>query len=254
MRIIPYTVAAVLVLPWTMLSAAMPFLGVGTQSVPPWHQDADLFAEGVGLQVLELVPESAADKVLQPGDILEKLNQQWLINPEQLAALVKMKKPGDEIQLTFYRDGSRQTAKVTLGERPLQMPASSGPAPGMLPRGPMPGMGAMGMPAMPPHLQERLREMERQMEALQRQFHPSLPQGNAAVNSITSRSMSWMEGETRVEYHEENGEAEVVITEKGNERFRGPLNSAEEFQRVPKEFHEFLREKGLEPEEEGIQL
>ncbi len=248
------TAATWLFLPWTFLAAATPFLGVSTQSRPPWNRDADQLAEGVGLEVIQVVEDSAADTILQKGDILEKLDDQWLINPEQLSVLVQMKKPGDSMQVTYLRDGSRKTTEVTLGTRPLDLAAST-PAPStMTPGRPLSGPGLRTFPGMPSQLEQRFLEMERQMEAMQQQLHQQIPPMNHHQQSSISRNMTWMDGDTRVEYRSQNGKAEVVISENGKEQFRGPLNSAEDFQQVPEAFRDFLRTKGLEPEKAGIKL
>ena len=248
------TLAILLFLPWTFLTAASPFLGVSTQSLPSWNRDADLLHEGVGLLVHTLVPDSVAASILKPGDILEKLNEQWLVSPEQLSVLVRMKRPGDEVELTYYREGSRKTSKLKLGTRPAELTASSRRSSGQFPGSAMPGIAPHIMQGMPPHMQQQFLQMEQQMQALQQQMHQQIPQMNSLQQSNTSRQMSWIDGETRVEYHEQNGTAEVVITKKGKEQFRGPLNSEEDFQKVPEEFQEFLREKGVEPESEGLKL
>lgn len=70
-----------------------------------------------GLVIVYVDMESPSAKVLEKNDVLHKLNDQLLVNPDQLAVLVKMFKPGDEISLSLFRAGTPLTLKVKLGER-----------------------------------------------------------------------------------------------------------------------------------------
>jgi hypothetical protein len=50
------------------------------------------------------------------NDIVKKLDDQVLIDSKQLAVLVRLKKPGDQVSLTLLRKGKEQTMRVTLEE------------------------------------------------------------------------------------------------------------------------------------------
>lgn len=79
-----------------------------------------------GLVIVYVDIEGPSAKILEKNDVLHKLNDQLLINPEQFATLVKMFKPGDEISLSVFRAGAPLTLKVKLGERkivPGEMPS-----------------------------------------------------------------------------------------------------------------------------------
>lgn len=260
MRFKNYIFLTVFVCPFVLLPAATAFLGVGTQQLPPWSDMKSNMPRGVGLEVLEIVPESAASKVLRSGDVLEKLNEQWLVNPDQLAVLVNMQKPGDEFVVTFVREGVRKQEKLTLGDRPLRAEARRPSSPSSmqpLPGG-MPGWGMAALPGLPPEVEERFREMEMQMEEMQRQFGLRTAPGHGApghgaAQSFQTRSRMWIDGETRIEYREENGKAEVIIQERGVQKFKGPVSMVEDFQKVPEEFRAFLIEKGVAPANESTE-
>ena len=49
-------------------------------------------------------------------DVILQLNDQILVNSPQLKALVRMKKPGDNVELKILRKGKPQTLQVTLSE------------------------------------------------------------------------------------------------------------------------------------------
>ena len=53
-----------------------------------------------------IAPKSPADGAgLRQYDVLQKFNDQWLVNAQQLAVLVRMGKAGDSITLSLLRDG-----------------------------------------------------------------------------------------------------------------------------------------------------
>ena len=94
-----------------------------------------------GLVVDGVEPNSPADVAgLKPLDVVEKLDDQWLINPAQLVGLVRMQKPGDVVTLTVLHKGDRQTLKAKLVER--EMPVADDDA--------QPGLPGMpGWPSLP---------------------------------------------------------------------------------------------------------
>ena len=56
---------------------------------------------------------------LQASDLLWKLGDQMLVNEGQLAALLRMAKPSDEITLSGFRAGQPLEVKLKLGRAPL---------------------------------------------------------------------------------------------------------------------------------------
>lgn len=90
------------------------FLGVETARVSPTLTAQLGLPEGAGLVVRTVVPESPAASVLQPHDVLLKLDEQLLIESRQLATLIRHRKEGDEISLTYLRQGKQAAAKVKL--------------------------------------------------------------------------------------------------------------------------------------------
>ncbi|MBA4387051.1 MAG: hypothetical protein C0404_03660 [Verrucomicrobia bacterium] len=97
------------------------YLGVSTAPVDPALADQMGLPNGVGLVVEYVEAESPASKALQVHDILRKFNDQILINFEQLAVLVRLQKPGDEVKLTFVRKGKDSEVSVKLAEKDLPM-------------------------------------------------------------------------------------------------------------------------------------
>lgn len=97
-----------------------PWLGIAMREIPDSLREYLDLAEGFGVQV-EYVDEAspAAKAGLKVHDILTRLDDQLLISPEHVALLVRSKKKGAAIELTFIRKGKEQSAEITLGEREL---------------------------------------------------------------------------------------------------------------------------------------
>ncbi|MGC4072124.1 MAG: PDZ domain-containing protein [Nibricoccus sp.] len=95
------------------------FLGISTHSV-----DAALAAQmelppETGLVVVQIMPDSPAAGVLKQLDLLTRFDDQILIEPRQLGVLVRSKKEGDEVKLTLFRAGKKQTVSVKLGKKAM---------------------------------------------------------------------------------------------------------------------------------------
>jgi serine protease Do len=69
-----------------------------------------------GVKVLEVTKESAAEKAgLKEGDIITKIGDTKVEDPDGLAEAVKKNKPGDKVAVTYQRDKkeSKTTAELT---------------------------------------------------------------------------------------------------------------------------------------------
>jgi hypothetical protein len=102
-----------------------------------------------GLVVTDVAPGSpAAQANLAKFDVLIRINRQYLINPEQLAILVRDAKPGQEVRLTVVRQARLATTMVKLGShKASESPMGAGrPAHAMrgAPMGPGWGRGLDG--------------------------------------------------------------------------------------------------------------
>lgn len=70
-----------------------------------------------GAAIDEVQKETAAEKAgLQKGDIITKVGDKKIDGPDDLVEAITAKKPNDEVEITYLRDGKEKKAKVKLGE------------------------------------------------------------------------------------------------------------------------------------------
>ena len=80
-----------------------------------------------GALVQNLTPGGPADKAgLKNGDVVRKFNGQTVEGSGELTAMVANSSPGSVASLDVLRDGKPMTLKVTLGERPANLPVTAG--------------------------------------------------------------------------------------------------------------------------------
>lgn len=113
-----------------------PYLGVVTRPSPVELNLQLKLPEGFGLIVDDVLDDSPAKQAdLRRGDLLRLLDDQWLVNPNQLEALVRRSGKDKEVALTILREGSEQKITVKIAEKML--PVRRPPPPfGGFPEGP----------------------------------------------------------------------------------------------------------------------
>jgi putative serine protease PepD len=82
-------------------------INVSTSTSPPGALLADVFSG-----------TPAAGAGLETGDVITKLDGKTITDGDDLSAVIDGKKPGDELEVTYVRDGETETLTVTLGTRP----------------------------------------------------------------------------------------------------------------------------------------
>ncbi len=72
---------------------------------------------GIGFVVAAIDKDGPADKAgIREHDLLWKMDEQMLVNEGQLATLLRIARPGDEVILSVFREGQSLDLKVLLGE------------------------------------------------------------------------------------------------------------------------------------------
>jgi hypothetical protein len=129
------------------------WLGAQTREVSPeMYAHTDL-PEGLGVVVENVEPDSPAAKAgITRFDILTKFADQLLVNSQQLDTLMRMRRPGEEVELTMFRKGRSQKLRIVLGKTEMPEYEGIGIMPGMMREGSMPMqilMPATAPPSMP---------------------------------------------------------------------------------------------------------
>jgi S1-C subfamily serine protease len=68
---------------------------------------------------------NAQGGLLAGGDLIVKVAGRAINTPDDIAGAIATKKPGDQVQITFYRGKSLKTVTVTLGTRPSKLPSGA---------------------------------------------------------------------------------------------------------------------------------
>ena len=100
-------------------SGSYPFIGVNTQSMDEEIKDQYGFAVSEGALVVEVTAGSPAENGgLLPGDIVTKFGDEEISSADELVAAVRARKPGDKVEVEYYRGRDKKTATITIGSRP----------------------------------------------------------------------------------------------------------------------------------------
>lgn len=95
------------------------YLGIQNVSVTDALQQRFGLSRSSGVLVAGTDPGTpAADAGLKQGDIIVQFDGQKVEGDSDLFSILRRKKPGDVVSLTFDRKGKESTVQVTLGERP----------------------------------------------------------------------------------------------------------------------------------------
>jgi len=108
------------------------FLGVETSEVPRVVSEQLGLPKGFGLVVDYVVPDGpAAAAGVQQSDILRMLNDQILVQPDQLAKLIRSYPEGTNVTLTILRKGQESKITVKLAKKEVSSRKNYfGPDPG----------------------------------------------------------------------------------------------------------------------------
>jgi membrane-associated protease RseP (regulator of RpoE activity) len=193
------------------------FLGVTTSSVPAALREQMSLQRGFGLVVENIEEESPAAKAgIQKYDILQKLNDQQLINQPQLQVLVRSMKANESVAITLLRKGQPITVNATLVEKDvpeLVEGTFEGVAPALAPK--IMQWEGMGDPGK---LMKRLR-----------------------VDTNRNATIVSSDGEQTLELSQNDGKKNLVVKDKsGKVIFEGPIDTPEQKAKLPQGVEEKL--------------
>lgn len=95
------------------------YLGIRpTTLTPSIAQELNAEADS-GVVALTVEPGGPADEAgMEPGDIIKAIDDEPVATTEDLLAALRAYAPGDQVAVTFLRNGAEQEVSVTLGDLP----------------------------------------------------------------------------------------------------------------------------------------
>lgn len=254
---------------------AKTYLGVATAPANPEVANHLKLDAHVGLTVLHVDQDSAAAGEIEEGDILFKLDDQILIEPRQLAVLIRNHEPGDEVELTLYRRGNKIEKKITLKEadEPAQRKQRA-PTPGR--RFYSPYRHPPAQRQQPPHPGMRADEdssvdkLQRELEEKMNNFRDNFGNVDEMLDQLRQKMDSGFSDGTNVvqeahhaiditkvvngrkfNYTRRDGDQHLEVADKdGDVIFDGPINTEEQREDLPEDAVEFLNSIDTETEYE----
>ena len=169
----------------TCSSEQTTYLGIHATPVEPglaWHLG---LPDGFYQSVQYIAPDSpAAAAGLKEHDILQKVNDQLIINFEQLHVLIRSKKAGEKVKLTVLRQGSEKQLDAKLGSRDVASASPEG-AHGSAIYGyiPTPDGKKLELSFHPDHPHDLPKEVREHIEEELKKHHP-IPHGKGDKNYI----------------------------------------------------------------------
>lgn len=96
-----------------------PFLGVSSQDLTPEIRENIKSPADAGAVVAEVVPGSAADDAgLRRLDVIVRIDGRDVQGAVNVGSSIRTKKPGDSVEIEYYRGDEKLTTTATLGTRP----------------------------------------------------------------------------------------------------------------------------------------
>jgi hypothetical protein len=238
------------------------YLGVSTSPVAPALREQLKLGKGVGLVVDFVEPDSpAAAAGIKEYDVIQKLDDQLLINNHQLAVLVRTHKAGDSVTLGVIHQGQPGTVTAKLVEKEVAVLDDNNPW------GTPPEMWRM-----PPVKTVPFGQFNEYKAATTRAAKPARvgversgrsenlfisPDGSGvrivAPNPDGSRStlhasvIRLAEPDQTITLNCDDGHTQMVVTDfNGRVRFDGPVDTEEQRKALPQDLRRRLNEMGLE--------
>ena len=96
-----------------------PFLGVSSQDLTPEIRENIDSPANAGAVIAEVVPGSAADEAgLQRLDVIVAIDGRDVQGAVNVGSTIRTKKPGDTVEIEYYRGDEKLKTTATLGTRP----------------------------------------------------------------------------------------------------------------------------------------
>jgi membrane-associated protease RseP (regulator of RpoE activity) len=241
-------------------SEKLPYLGLSTARIPGMVAEHLGLAEGTGVIVRTVCPNSPADTAgFAVNDIILSLGGEPVAGSDAFSESIRARKAGDKLELEIIRKGKADKVEVILAERPAELNAHLGADPLLegLPKAhadrirDLMDMNIQGLGADFP--EQRFENTFRMMrERMNRAFEEEIPpivQGeDGGIRFQQNSTVRLMDNEGSIEIRSSDGNTEVTVRDSSNRLvWQGPWNSEEEKQAAPQEVRERIDRVNVGP-------
>jgi len=219
------------------------FLGVYSTKVSPTLTHQLGFPKGFYLNIQQVEPGSPADEAgLQQHDILQKIDDQIIINPEQLRELIRSKESGVNVGITYFRKGREHTASAKLTTRKVPVRPEA-------PEFPQKDFPRRFLPKDLPKdfLPENFRKFHNQPRIFQFDFDT-----NDQHPQVHTQTFTQSDHQTHIQINNDNGSLALdlkgdkghltIRDQKGKSLYDGEYKKGQEIEGLPPKWQQHLRE------------
>jgi hypothetical protein len=246
--------------------AKLPFIGVVTASLPEMVADHVNLKHGIGIIVRTVMPESPADLAgLKPNDIILKVNDTAVNEPETFSAKIRSFKIGDKLSLKTIQKGAPTEVAVTLAERPAEAVANLPDQEPLLLEGVPDGqarrlkdliernlgqLGENGLEEMlvpDPRVNEQLQMLRERMNQAMGGEQKINPEQAPDLQFQQKSTIRMMDHEGSVEIKSSGENAEVVVRDKANEIvWSGPWDTEQDKAAAPDDIRQRIEKLNIQ--------
>ncbi|MBC7979825.1 MAG: PDZ domain-containing protein [Armatimonadetes bacterium] len=233
--------------PKPSVGKTIPFLGLATAPLPEMVADHLGIEPGSSVIIRTVCPDSPAAKSgLAPNDIILRVNETAIGNPEALTSAIRLMKGGDKVAIHLIHKGKPLSTEVTLTERPADQIAQLDQEPLLdgIPKAHADRLRGLieqnlnafgnGNESAPDHqFENTFRQMRQRMDhAFENSTHPQLADG--AIQFQQNSTVRMMDNEGSIEIQSSNGDTEVTVRDTRNEvLWSGPWDTARDKAAAP---------------------
>lgn len=246
------------------------FLGVVSAGVPEVLADHLNLKPDEGIVVRSMAPDSPAMRSgIAINDVVLTVDGQPVGSQAELSSRITARKPGDEVNLEIIHKGKPAKILVTLGTRPSDLAMESSPSLDPMALDNLPkemadqirdAIGGMDLKlggandAMPPQMEEAIRELQKRMQGegslLGDMLNPPAPAAEAGGQN--SASLIMKDGDGSIEVKSKDGSKEVTVRDQQDTVvWSGPWNTEAERAAAPDNVRRRMEALHLDDKEAG---
>ncbi len=240
-------------------------VGIGGNSVSKALTTQFGLAEGVGLTIFHVVPDSPADKAgLKAYDVMLSFAGEPVGSQLELKRLISKFNPGDEILVEYLHQGKKNQTKLILSVRPVRQYGVSGENPQAKSQGLGGMLSEVDRLRIEAQMRQHMLKLEQELKnqallslSLQEGGNAGvLPQRNSGmvVNSHSSITVSDQDGS--VTMRRVDGKRKIIVKNAGGKvLFEGAYDSEQDKALIPKEVQARLKSLDLDAlDKSGIRI